>query len=352
MNGKRDYYEVLAVSRDASDKDIKQAYRKVALQFHPDRNPGDGAAEERFKEAAEAYEVLSDPERRQAYDRHGHAGVRGNVHTYSNFDDVFANFGSIFEDFFGFGRGERRGGPQRGDDLRHEMSISFLEAARGTERTLEVERSEDCAVCKGSGAKPGTRPEVCPTCRGRGQVARTQGFFSIATACPRCRGEGTIIAELCSACGGDGRIAKQKPLTIKVPGGVDSGARLRLSGEGEAGRRGGPPGDLYIDINVEPHERFQRVGNDIVIEQDVSFIQAALGAQLSVPSLDGNTEVTLPAGTQPGDTVKIRGKGFPALRGFGTGAEIVRIRVVVPRDLSRKQKELLREFAKLSGEEA
>ena len=352
MNGKRDYYEVLGVARDAGDKDIKQAYRKVALECHPDRNPGDKQAEDRFKEAAESYEVLSDARKREVYDRYGHEALRGDVRGYSNFEDVLSSFGSIFEDFFG-GRAsgrERAGQPSRGEDLRLDLSVSFAEAARGVEKVVEVERGRDCATCRGSGAKPGTSPIACTMCRGRGQVTRTQGFFSIATACPRCAGQGRVIEEYCADCEGRGRIPDRRSLTVKIPPGVDSDSRLRMSGEGEGGRRGGPAGDLYIFLTVEPHPVFRREGNDVVLDREISITEAALGAKVQVPTLDGEAEVAVPSGTQTGDTARLRGKGFPALRGFSNGAQVVRFLVRVPTQLSREQKKLLQELARSFGE--
>lgn len=357
MTARRDYYEILGVAKDASEKDIKQAYRKVALQNHPDRNPGDAAAEERFKDAAEAYEVLSDPQKRAAFDRYGHEGVRGNVRGFSNFEDIFSSFGSIFEEFFG-GRaatgagGAGRGGPRagRGDDLRLEVELSFEEAAKGVEKTVEVERLQECSTCRGSGAKPGTRPETCATCRGAGQVARSQGFFTIASACPRCRGEGITIAEHCPDCSGERATPRRSKLTVKIPAGVDSGARLRMAGEGDGGRGGGPAGDLYIFLSVTPHEYFLRDGNDIILEHALSMTEAALGTTVEVPTLEGPTEVKVAAGTQPGDSIRLRGKGFPNLRGFGRGEQVVRFNVKVPTSLSRQQRKLLEEFAKSLGD--
>ena len=350
---KRDYYEVLGVGRDAADREIKQAYRKVALQWHPDRNPGDPHAEERFKEAAEAYEVLSDPQKREVYDRFGHEGLGQRAPTYTGMEDIFSHFGSLFEEFFG-GRspfGQTQSQARRGSDLRYDLSLTFEEAARGCQKELAVESPEICESCQGSGAAPGSRPSVCQTCHGRGQVARTQGFFSIATTCPGCRGQGKVIDNPCESCRGAGRKLGRREVQLKVPAGVDSGTRLRISGEGEPGQLGGPRGDLYIFVEVEPHEIFRRDGNDIVLDHEVSFVQAALGTRVSIPTLEGDKDVDIRAGTQSGDVLKLRGMGFPNLRGFGRGSQLIRVIVKTPTSLSRKERKLLQEFASLRGEQ-
>ena len=351
MAAKRDYYEVLGVDRGADARSLKQAYRKVALQHHPDRNPGDADAEARFKEAAEAYEVLSDERKRQMYDRYGHEGVRGNLGGYASMDDIMSNFGSIFEEFFGggfagFGGGRRRSRPVQGEHLRYDLELTFEEAATGVERQIEVRRLRECATCDGSGARAGSGPVACPTCGGRGQVARSQGIFSISMPCPKCSGQGRVIEDPCRDCKGEGRVVQASHLTVKIPAGVDDGARLRMAGEGEGGLRGGPPGDLYVFLTVAPHEYFRRDGDDVVLEHSISMTEAALGTKLVVPTLYGDAEVTVKPGLQPGESVTLRGKGFPSLRGFGKGSQIVRFQVVVPTRLSRSQKKLLEQFAR------
>jgi len=349
---KRDYYEILGVPRDASETEIKKAYRQLALQYHPDRNPGDKEAEEKFKEAAEAYEVLRDPEKRSLYDRFGHEGLKGTGFTgFSGFEDIFASFGSIFEEFFGFGtRARSRTGPQPGSDLRYDLKLSFIEAAFGVEKEIEIEKRQVCNSCNGSGAEFGTRPETCPVCRGRGQVMHSQGFFSISTTCPQCRGEGTIIKKPCPDCRGSGKVRKKKRVVVKVPAGVETGTRLRISGEGEEGLRGGLPGDLYVVIFVEEHEFFSRNGYDISCQIPISFTQAALGAEIEVPTLEGKTRISIPRGTQSGEIFKLKGQGIPFLRGEGRGDQYVQIIVKVPTNLTEQQEKLLREFARISGE--
>ena len=349
---KRDYYEVLGVSRNATESEIKKAYRKLALQYHPDRNPGDKEAEEKFKEAAEAYEVLRDPEKRSLYDRFGHEGLKGTGFTgFSGFEDIFSSFGSIFEDFFGFGtRTRSRTAPQAGADLRYDLKISFLDAAFGKEETIQIEKLQTCESCQGSGAKPGTGPETCPTCRGRGQVMHSQGFFSISTTCPQCHGEGTIIRNPCSKCKGTGKVKKRKSVTVKIPAGVETGTKLRLAGEGEEGIRGGPPGDLYVVIFVDQHEFFNRKGDDITCQVPISFPQAALGAEIEVPTLEGRTKLTIPRGTQSGDVFKLKGLGIPHLNELGRGDQYVQVIIKTPTKLTKRQEELLRELAEISGE--
>lgn len=350
---KRDFYEVLGVRRDASDTDIKKAYRQLALQYHPDRNPGDNEAEEKFKEAAEAYEVLRDPEKRSLYDRFGHEGLRGTGFTgFSGFEDIFSSFGSIFEDFFGFGtRTRSRTSAQVGADLRYDMKISFLEAAFGKETNIDIEKLHTCDGCQGTGAKAGTKSETCPTCRGRGQVMHSQGFFSISTGCPQCHGEGTIVRNPCPKCKGVGKVKKTKTVTVKIPAGVDTGNRLRLAGEGEGGVRGGPPGDLYVVLFVEAHEFFARKGDDISCQVPISFAQAALGAEIEVPTMDGSTGISVPKGCQTGEIFRLKGLGVPHLRGGGRGDQYVQVVVKTPTKLSKEQEELLRRFAELSEEE-
>lgn len=351
METKRDLYEVLGVAREASAGEIKKAYRKIALATHPDRNPGDEEAETRFKEAASAYEVLSDDEKRARYDRFGHAGLRGQSgHDFSNFESIFEAFGDVFGggmfgDLFGMGRGGR--GPTRGASLKIELDLTFMEAARGTEKTIQLSRGEHCERCDGNGGKPGSRPETCRTCRGVGQIAQSQGFFQLRTTCPRCGGQGQMIADPCEACGGSGVVSKRREITVRVPPGVDDGTRMRLSGEGEAGRRGGPTGDLYVFLSVAAHDFFERHGDDLLCEVPITFAQAALGAQIDVPTLEGRESLKVPRGTQTGTEFRLRGKGFSSLRGRTRGDEVVRVVVETPRRPTERQEELLRELAKL-----
>jgi len=352
---KRDYYEVLGVSRSATDEELKKAYRKAALKYHPDRNPGDHQAEERFKEASEAYQILCDAERRAMYDRFGHAafeqgaGAAGFDFAASGFEDII---GDLFGDFFGTGRS--RGGRtrvRRGQDLRYDLDITFEEAAFGCEKTIAVPRLSPCDVCGGRGAKPGTSPKTCPQCRGSGQVRFQQGFFSIAKTCGHCNGQGTIIANPCTACSGAGVKRSTHQLNIKIPGGVDNGSRLKLRGEGETGGNGGPAGDLYVLLRVAEHPLFVREGSDVVCEVPISIAAAALGTEMDVPTLNGPTKLKIPGGTQSGQVFRLKGHGIPDLNGYGRGDELVRVMVETPRKLTARQRELLEEFARLSGED-
>jgi molecular chaperone DnaJ len=353
---KRDYYEILGVTRGANEEDLKKAYRRLAVQYHPDRNPGDKQAEERFKEINEAYQVLSDPERRAQYDRFGHAAFQGQQGASGfgfdfsqGFEEVFSD---IFGDFFGTGRGRSRSRSRRGEDLRYDLEFEFEEAARGTEKIVKFQRLMTCEGCNGSRARGGAEGvKTCPNCRGTGQVRTQQGFFSIATTCGQCRGEGMVISDPCPKCQGQGRIRKPVSLSVRIPPGVDNGSRLKLRGEGEAGFAGGAPGDLYVVVHVKEHELFVRQDNDIVIEVPVSFPQAALGAEVEVPTLDGKMTVKVPAGTQSGKVFRLKGKGFTDLHGYGRGDQLVRITVETPRRLSARQRELLEEFARASGED-
>ncbi len=353
MAAKRDYYEVLGVSRDASTEAIKKAYRKLALKHHPDRNPGDKDAENRFKEASEAYQVLSDPERRAQYDRFGHAafeqgaGPGGFDFAAAGFEDIFSD---IFGDFFGTGRRSRTRA-RRGEDLRYDLEVGFEEAVFGAEKTIEVPRLMTCAACRGLGTKDGVPRETCRTCRGSGQVRYQQGLFSIAETCGQCHGQGTIVRDPCRSCGGSGVAQTQRRLSVRIPPGVETGSRLKLRGEGEAGRNGGPPGDLYIVVHVREHPLFTRQGNDIVCELPISFTQAALGADIDVPTVHGKVRMTIPPGTQSGNVFRLKGKGAPDVRGYGQGDALVRVIVETPRKLSVRQRELLEEFARISGEE-
>lgn len=353
---KRDYYEILGVPRDASEDQIKKAYRKLALQYHPDRNPGEKAAEENFKEAAEAYEVLRDPEKRNLYDRFGHEGLRNTgFRGFTSFDEIFSSFSSIFEDFFDFGpRGGRRSrrGAVRGDDLRYDLSISLEDAERGKTQEIELQKEENCETCKGAGHPESSPPERCPQCGGSGQVRHTQGFFTLATTCSRCQGQGVHFRELCKTCRGKGRILKAKTVTLKIPPGVDSGSKLRLTGEGAPGMYGGPPGDLYVVLHVESHEFFEREGDDLLCQIPISFTQAALGAEIEVPTLGGTEMLAIPKGTQTGDVLRIRKQGMPSLRTGRKGDLVTHIFVRTPTNLTEEEEDLLRRFSKVHGETA
>jgi molecular chaperone DnaJ len=359
---KRDYYEVLGVERTVEFEEIKRAYRKLAVKYHPDKNPGDKTAEEKFKELGEAYEALSDPQKRAAYDQYGHAafdprmrgggaGRAGGFHDPADiFREVFGGGGgSIFEDLFGGGRSDPTQ-PQRGSDLRYDMEITFEEAAHGVEKEITVTKQDRCDVCHGSGAESGSKSKPCPTCGGRGQVISSRGIFSIAQTCPRCEGAGRVIEKPCKACHGAGRREHTSKIKLKIPAGVDSGSRLRSSGNGEAGLRGGPPGDLYVVLHVKPHDIFQRDGDDLICEVPVSFVQAALGSEIEVPTLTGKTHIKVPAGTQPGTTFRLKGKGIKNIQGFGSGDLHVRVTVEVPAHLNSAQKAKLQEFAELCDE--
>jgi len=352
MQNKRDYYDVLGVDRSASDTEIKKAYRKLALKHHPDKNPGNKESEDLFKEAAEAYEVLRDDKKRGIYDQYGHQGLEGaGFSGFGGFEDIFSSFGDIFEDFFGFSSGGRSGRSRahRGSDLRYDLSISFMDAAFGTETDIDVEKMETCSTCEGSGCEPGTYPESCSSCNGMGQVSRSQGFFTVRTTCPTCRGNGQTISSPCKSCRGAGQVNTSKKVSVKIPGGVDTGSRLRLTGEGEGGHHGGPPGDLYIFIHVHPHDFFSRNNTDILCEIPISFIQATLGDRIDIPTLDGEKELTIPKGTQPGATFRFRSEGIPSLRSGRRGDQIIQVAVKTPTHISRKQETLLKEFAKLES---
>lgn len=350
---KNDYYATLGLGRDASADELKTSYRKMALKYHPDRNPGDREAEEKFKEAAEAYEVLSDPRKREIYNRYGHEGLKGNgFQGFSGFEDIFSSFGDIFEGIFGFetGRSRSRTAPRQGADLRYDLKIPFMDAVFGANPEIEITRLEGCTKCGGSGAAPGTQPSVCPTCRGSGQVTKSSGFFSISSACPQCHGAGQIIEDPCKACRGTGKTKLKKSIQLKIPPGVETGSRLRLRGEGEEGTFGGPRGDLYVFIYIEPHEFFERDGNDIVCRIPIPMTRAVLGGTIEVPTLEGVERMKIPKNTPPGKIFKLKGKGVPHLRGFGKGDQLVQAVVEMPTALSKKEEKLLREFAKLRGE--
>lgn len=354
---KRDYYEVLDVHRNASEAEIKKAFRKLAIQYHPDKNPGNKESEEKFKEATEAYEVLSDAQKRAQYDQFGHAGVSGAGGFSGGFGGFGAGspFGDIFSDIFGdifggAGGGRRTQQGRRGDDLLYNLEISFEEAAFGCEKKIEVPFAKRCGTCSGTGAKPGTEPKVCPTCRGAGQVRYQQGFFSVSKTCGQCSGEGKVVSDPCPDCHGKGSTRSSKNLSVKVPGGVETGSRLKLTGEGGQGK-GGPNGDLYVAITVSEHPLFQREDTNVICEIPISFIQASLGCDMEVPTLDGKVAMKIPEGTQSGKVYRLKGKGIPSLQGYGRGDQLVVIKVETPTNLNRKQKELLEEFAKISGED-
>jgi molecular chaperone DnaJ len=346
-----DYYNILGISKNASEEEIKKAYRKVAMQYHPDRNPGDREAEEKFKTASEAYEVLRDPQKREIYDHYGVEGLKGTgFKGFRGFEDIFASFGDIFEGFFGFGTTSRgRSRSRQGADLRYDLKISFYDAAFGKEDEIEIPKKEACEICRGSGSKPGTYPAQCPSCKGTGQTVRSQGFFTISTTCGQCHGEGKYIAHPCKECRGYGWVKKTKKIKLKIPPGVDTGSKLRIRGEGEEGERGGPPGDLFIFLFVEPHEFFVREGDDIVCQVPIGFPQAALGAEIEIPTLNGKKNLSIPRGTENGEVLKVKGEGFPRIRGSGRGDLIVQIFVKTPKNLTKRQEELLREFEEISG---
>jgi molecular chaperone DnaJ len=355
---KRDYYEILGVERNAPADEIKKAYRKLALKYHPDKNPGDKAAEENFKQIGEAYEALSDPQKRAAYDQYGHAafdprmrgGARGGgFHDpFEIFREVFGGggAGSIFDDLFGTGHRDPSG-PQRGADLRYDMEITFEEAVLGCEKEVSLTKMETCENCRGSGAEVGSSTKVCPTCGGRGQVISSRGIFSIAQTCSRCEGAGRVIEKPCRACHGAGRRERTSKVKIKIPAGVDAGARLRSAGNGEAGLRGGTPGDLYVVLHVKPHEIFQRDGDDLICDVPISFVDAALGAEIEVPTMTGKAQIRIPSGTQNGTVFRLKGKGVKNVQGYGYGDLHVRIVVEVPTHLNSAQKAKLQEFAAL-----
>jgi molecular chaperone DnaJ len=354
---KRDYYEVLGVPRTATAEEVKKAYRKQAIKYHPDKNPGDKGAEEKFKELGEAYEALSDPQSRATYDQYGHAafdarsrggaGRGGGFHDpFDIFREVFGGGGSIFEDLFG---GERRNpnGPQRGSDLRYDLEITFLEGAQGCEKEITVTKPDACESCKGTGAEKGSTTKVCATCSGRGQVISSRGIFSIAQTCPRCEGRGKVIEHPCRSCSGHGRRERTSKIKLKIPPGVDTGARLRSAGNGEAGVRGGPPGDLYVVLHVQAHELFERDGDDLLCDVPISFVQAALGAEVEVPTLSSTAQIRIPPGTQSGTILRLKGKGIKNVQGYGTGDLHIRVNVEVPTRLNSTQRAKLEEFADL-----
>lgn len=357
----QDYYEILGVPRDADQDTIKKAYRRMAMQFHPDKNPGDKEAEEKFKAAASAYEVLGDPEKRAKYDRFGHAafqnGGRGGPGGFQDVEDVFASFSDIFGDFFGgAGGGARARGrarstrPARGSDLRYVCAIKLKDVLTGLEKDIEFDTDESCKACNGSGAKEGSRPETCGTCGGAGQVVTSQGFFSVATTCPACRGTGQVVRNPCTSCSGRGSTKAHRKIRVNIPAGVDTGTQLRVTGEGEGGYRGGPPGDLYVQIQVEDDERFERHGLDLLGHVKVSYLQALLGTEVEVETVEGEETVTIPAGTANGERVRLEKRGIPSLRGGGRGSIYYEVQVEIPRKLKKDEEKLLRDIAKIRGE--
>ena len=358
---KRDFYDILGVNRDASDEEIKKAYRKLAMKYHPDRNPDNPKAEEHFKEVKEAYEILSDGQKRTAYDQYGHAGVDPQAGMGGGFGGFGAGaggfsdaFGGIFDEIFGAGRagGGGRSNVYRGADLRYNLEITLEQAAFGTETKIRIPTMEACETCKGSGAKSGTQPKTCPTCQGSGQVRMQQGFFSIQQTCPKCRGTGKFIADPCGSCHGAGRVKQHKTLAVKIPAGVDEGDRIRLSGEGEHGVNGGPPGDLYVQIHLKAHPVFQREQNDLHCEMPISFATAALGGEIEIPTLDGAANLKIPSETQTGKVFRLRGKGIKGVRSGNQGDLLCHVVVETPVNLTDRQKELLREFDESSKEDA
>jgi len=348
------YYEVLGVTRDASGDVVKKSYRKLAMKYHPDRNPDDAEAEACFKEAAEAYEVLSDADKRRIYDTYGHEGLKNTGYSGpGSSEDIFSHMGDIFGDLFGFGSRRQRdpNGPVQGDDLRYDLEISFMDAVHGVEKEVEITKRETCWTCEGTGSRPGHKAQTCPSCRGRGQVIRSQGFFQVSSTCPQCHGQGQIIVEPCADCNGAGLVNRSKKVNLKIPAGVDNGSRMRLSGEGEGGRRGGRSGDLYVIIHVQPHEFFQRDGQTIYLQYPLSMVRAALGCEIDVPTIDGSATLKIPSGTQSAHRFTLRAEGVASLRGRGRGDMIVEVLVQTPTKLTKQQKELLCEFDDLCCEQ-
>ncbi len=353
---KRDYYEILEVSKTVDDGELKSAYRRLAMKYHPDRNPGDKAAEEKFKEAAEAYAALADAEKRRLYDRFGHAGVRSSPGAGpGGFDpSVFSEFGDLSDilgNMFGFGGGRRSGGPQRGADLRYDLEISFEEAAKGSETAIQIPRQEACETCHGSGAAPGSTPSTCSQCRGQGQVRYQQGFLTVARTCSLCRGTGKMITKPCSTCRGEGRVSRERKLTVKIPAGIDTGQQLRLANEGEGGSGGGPAGHLFVVVHVQEHAFFRREGVNLFCEIPVNFTTVALGGEIQVPTLDSTEDVKVPEGTQTGTTLRLRGKGLPEVGGRGRGDLFATVQVQTPRKLSKEQRHLLDQLSKVLPKE-
>jgi len=360
MASQKDYYDILGVDRDADQKEIKKAYRKLAKKYHPDRNPDDPEAGEKFKEISEAYGILSDEDKRARYDQYGHAGIGDDDFNYEDFArGGFGGLEDLFEMFMGggfSGMGQRsQNRPTRGRDLEYRMEISFEDAAFGTEKTIRIPRQETCQTCDGSGAKPGSNPRTCPKCDGSGQIRVNQrtpfGNMAQIKTCDRCQGRGEIIDEPCSDCNGEGRVNRRRDIKVEIPAGISSGQRIRLSGKGGAGKRGGPSGDLFVRVDVKPHDLFERKGDDVYYELPISFVQAALGDEIQVPTLEGEVKLKIPEGTQPGDSLRLKNKGINHLRSSGRGDQYIKIKVVIPKSLDSEQKDLLQKFAKISGDE-
>ncbi len=354
---KRDYYDVLGVVRSATELEIKSAYRKLALQHHPDRNPGDKAAEEKFKEAAEAYAVLADTDKRHMYDRFGHAGLGGaatggfDPTVFTGFEDILGGLGDIFGIGEMFGGPRRRGGAQRGSDLRYDLEISFEESAKGVETSIQIPRHGTCATCTGLGTAPGSKPTTCPQCHGRGQLRYQQGFFTVARTCSQCRGTGSIISKACPTCHGAGRVQQQRKLTVKIPAGIATGQRMRMTGEGEAGAGGGPAGDLYVVVHVQEHAFFQRDLNDLYCEVPLNYTTLALGGEITIPTLEGEEPFKVPEGTQSGETFRLRGRGMHDVSSKGRGDLLITVKVVTPKKLTRDQRKLMEQLATTLPEE-
>ncbi len=352
---RKDLYEALGLQKGASDEEIKKAYRKLAKKYHPDLNPGDKTAEEKMKEVNAAYEILSDPEKKARYDQFGHAGVDpsygGGGGQYSGFEDF--DLGSIFDSFFGGGQ-TRRSGPRKGESIRASVTLTFEEAAFGCQKQITVNRVETCPDCGGSGAKAGTSAETCPDCHGTGQIKTTQrtilGMMSTSSPCSRCRGTGKIIKDPCPSCRGAGSLRKQRMITVQIPAGIDHGQTISVRGEVHAGQNAGPAGDIFVTVNVTPHEIFKRRGQDVMVELPVTFVQAALGAELEAPSIDGKISYNMPEGTQPDTVFRIRGKGIPNLNGRGRGDQFIKVKIEIPRNLTREQKDILRQFEETAGD--
>lgn len=354
----RDYYEILGVARDADAETIKKSYRKLAMQYHPDRNPGNKEAEDKFREAAEAYEILSSSEKRSQYDRFGHQAFRQGAGAggFANAEDIFSQFGDIFGDIFGMGAGmggaqsrSRKSGPRRGSDLRYLAEIHLEDVLSGIEKEISFEVEESCSACHGHGAEAGSKPVTCTTCGGSGQVVTRQGFFTMATTCPTCRGQGTKVDKPCKSCHGSGRQPVKRKIRVNIPAGVDTGTRLRVASEGEGGFQGGPPGDLFVEIRVRDHDLFQRDGDDLYAELEVPYVQMILGAELEVKTLEGDKNVDLPKGFQPGELLKVSGQGLPSLRGSRRGDLYYKIQVAMPEKVSKEEEKWLREIAQLKG---